>query len=126
MQLVNIEIYKKLESILGKGDVLVYPGIADVDSKFPYVVYRNDSYTADRSKDGIESYNLSYTIEIVSGKFNKVDELSDLIRVGLDGYRSGLITRCWNTGGSYQAGDDFHMQSLNFEIECDGSGADGR
>lgn len=119
MQFVNKEIYARLSNILNDIKVPSYPAIADEDAKLPYVVYNNNSYTVNRTKDGIESYDMQYNISVYADKFDTADQIADLIRKGLDGIRSKTIYRLWLNSGSSSFTDGVFVQDLNFDIECD-------
>lgn len=117
MKRLNERIYDKLKQAVGK--IAIYPGIGKNEAKYPYIVYNDDSYNTEYTKDGPTNEYYSYEISIYSDSFDEADELSDKIRQGLKGVRNEFIRSCRRTGGSAIYGDCF-VRTLTYQIEVDG------
>lgn len=119
MQRINKDIFKLLEAIL-PNKTGIYPAVADVNVRFPYVVYSCSDYNVERSKDGIEYFRMNYSVTVVSDKFDEADTLADSIISGMDGHRSHDIQQCHLVGGSSSFSDTVFYQSLDFSVVSDG------
>lgn len=106
---VNQKIYGLLANILGN-KAKVYPGIAKVDAKLPYVVYADNSYASESTKDGDAGDSVYYTMTVVSESFDEADSLSDMIREGLGG-----VSWIKRTGGEYVYSDK-HERTINYTV----------
>lgn len=118
MQRVNKEIYKVLEAIL-PNKTGIYPAFGSEDAKFPFVVYNCDSLVPDRTKDGIEGYQMQYSVDIYSDKFDVSDLFEDLIIEGLEGHRGDIIYGVELQDGSSSFDGSFR-HTLNFKVWVDG------
>lgn len=116
MRKLNTAINKKINEILP--DVPVYPAIADADAAMPYVVYTDESFTVDRTKDGIFSQIHNVTIDIWTEKFDEGDEMADILLANMEYVISPGI-ESYITSGNWGYEDGSYRQTLNFEIEVD-------
>lgn len=81
MERVNSVLYRLLKGCLSS-DVKVYPGIAEEDAKFPYIVYNQDSFQAKSTKDGIYKLTFQYGVDVWSDTFNESDKYATEIAFG--------------------------------------------
>ena len=62
----------------------IYPLIADVDTTFPFIIYKRTGITPADSKDRfIYSEDVYVDIVIASDKYNESIEIADLVRTAL-------------------------------------------
>lgn len=87
MRLINRFVKASIQGAVGE-DVRVYPAIGSEAAKAPYVIYRCGDGTPERSKDGIESVGMTYTVICLSERFDQADRMMDSV-MALDGTRSG-------------------------------------
>lgn len=114
MQRVNQAVYKRLRELLPE-QVAIYPGIADEETQFPYCVYNSDSFSTDMSKDGIEGYQFSYTIQLWATTFDECDNLATIVGEGMNGRIGAEIDAVLSGGSSGYEGA--FLQVLNFNID---------
>ena len=113
MQRVNQAIYQKLRQILPE-QVKIYPVIADEDAKLPLCVYNGVSFNTDTSKDGIEEYQFSYTVQLWTVTFDECDELATIVTEKMNGIIGEKIEAILSSGSSgYDNGAFFQELSFN-------------
>lgn len=115
MRKLNTAINKKINEILP--DVPVYPAIADADAAMPYVVYTDESFTVDRTKDGIYATNHNISVQIWTDTFDKGDEMADMLLEAFCGKIAPKVNISLE-GGSWGHSNGFY-QVLNFSAEVD-------
>ncbi|KAA6335893.1 hypothetical protein EZS27_015920 [termite gut metagenome] len=119
MTILNKEIYKKLISLVDK-NVVVYPGFARAEPRFPFIVYNDDSSEANATKLGIFSDTVSVSIVICSESFDRTDEITDKVRAGFMNFGHKQIKSCMRKRGSaecYKQGEPLVFQrTLIYEI----------
>lgn len=117
MQLANNNIGVLLKNIAGTS-VKVYPSIAVDSPSIPFIVYRNNNYSPDRSKDGIESFVSEYSVTICHKTFDAAMSLSDRILSSVDGYSDDVIMSCkFFSGGDRGYEDGGYVHELLFSVE---------
>lgn len=119
MQRVNKEIYKVLESAL-PNKTGIYPAFGSEEARFPFVVYNCDSFTTDRSKDGIEEYRMQYSVDVYSDRFDESDRIADMVIENLEGYRIEAISGVIRLTGGSSSYDGSFRHTLNFDVVVDG------
>ncbi len=125
MERVNSELYRLLKRWLPSG-VKVYPGIAEEDAKFPYVVYNQESFETKRTKDGIYGISFQYVVDVWCETFNEADKYATQIVLGSS--RLGRILleepsgrlRLVLSEGSADFSDGGFLQRLSFSIQYEG------
>lgn len=125
MERVNSELYRLLKQWLPSG-VKVYPGIAEEDAKFPYVVYNQESFETKRTKDGIYGISFQYVVDVWCETFNESDKYATQIVLGSS--RLGRILLEEPSGclrlvlaeGSADYSDGGFLQRLSFSIQYEG------
>lgn len=114
MERVNQAVYKRLRELLPER-VAIYPGVADEDAKFPYCVYNADSFSTETSKDGIEGYQFSYSVQLWAITFDECDNLATVAGEGMNGRIGAGIDAVLSGGSSGYEGA--FLQVLNFNVE---------
>lgn len=113
------------EAVVAKVQNKIFPLIADVDTTFPFIVYKRTGVEAADTKDRF-IYNEDTYVEVViaSDKYVESIELADLIKSALVGKRgnySGIDiydTRMTNADEDYI--EDTFTQTLTFNIKTNG------
>ena len=96
----------------------IYPLIADVDTTFPFIIYKRTGITPADSKDRfIYSEDIYVDIVIASDKYNESIEIADLVRIallkgGYDGIKDINLT---DADEDYI--EDTFIQNLTFKIK---------
>ena len=88
---MSLQIGKAIYQILSNDtDVVdrvqnkIYPLIADVDTTFPFIIYKRTGITPADSKDRfIYSEDVYVDVVIASDKYNESIEIADLVRTAL-------------------------------------------
>lgn len=115
MQRVNAEIKRLISEAVG-ADVKVYPVIGEQNAKFPYVVYVDNGFEANRTKDGIYSFRHNYSLVVCAERFDESDALADALIAHLDGARTVVLLDCKLSGGGTEYAECY-VHKLNFDIE---------
>lgn len=96
----------------------IYPLIADVDTTFPFIIYKRTGITPADSKDRfIYSEDVYVDVVIASDKYNESIEIADLVRTallkgGYDGIKDINLT---DADEDYI--EDTFIQNLTFKIK---------
>lgn len=96
----------------------IYPLIADVDTTFPFIIYKRTGITPADSKDRfIYSEDVYVDVVIASDKYNESIEIADLVRTallkgGYDGIKDIDLT---DADEDYI--EDTFIQNLTFKIK---------
>ena len=96
----------------------IYPLIADVDTTFPFIIYKRTGITPADSKDRfIYSEDVYVDVVIASDKYNESIEIADLVRSallkgGYDGIKDINLT---DADEDYI--EDTFIQNLTFKIK---------
>ena len=96
----------------------IYPLIADVDTTFPFIIYKRTGITPADSKDRfIYSEDVYVDVVIASDKYNESIEIADLVRTallkgGYDGIKDIDLT---DADEDYI--EDTFIQTLTFKIK---------
>lgn len=100
----------------------VYPIAAPADTTFPFVVYsRTNSYTENQTKDGWLNDRCSFSITVVSDKYDESVEVAEFVRDALENCilsSSSLeIHNIHLTSSNELFNEDEYIQNLYFECE---------
>ena len=122
---MSLQIGKAIYQILSNDtDVVdrvqnkIYPLIADVDTTFPFIIYKRTGITPADSKDRfIYSEDVYVDVVIASDKYNESIEIADLVRTallkgGYDGIKDIDLT---DADEDYI--EDTFIQNLTFKIK---------
>lgn len=116
MRKLNTAINKKINEILP--DVPVYPAIADADAAMPYVVYTDESFTVDRTKDGPLERLHSVSVELYVDDFDKGDEMADKLADNMNCILAPGVYSLLMGGSSDYTGEGYVFK-LDFDVEVD-------
>lgn len=100
----------------------VYPIAAPADTTFPFVVYsRTNTYSTDHTKDGWLGDRCSFTITVVSDKYDESVDIAEFVRRLLENcilYNTSLkIENIHLTSSNEMFNEDEYIQNLYFECE---------
>ena len=118
---VGIAIYHILSNdtdVVDRVKNKIYPLIADVDTTFPFIIYKRTGITPADSKDRfIYSEDVYVDVVIASDKYNESIEIADLVRTallkgGYDGIKDINLT---DADEDYI--EDTFIQNLTFKIK---------
>lgn len=110
-------IYQKLKDLAGGR---IYPVVAEQSTVYPFVVYyRTAVQNTNYNKDGYSEDAVSFTVCVVSDKYNESCTLAHQVRERLECQRikgNGMvITSIRITGIDESYEDNAYVQRLNFE-----------
>lgn len=96
----------------------IYPLIADVDTTFPFIIYKRTGITPADSKDRfIYSEDVYVEVLIASDKYNESIEIADLVRTALQkGSYDGIKDIAFTDADEDYLQDTF-IQNLTFKIK---------
>lgn len=96
----------------------IYPLIADVDTTFPFIIYKRTGITPADSKDRfIYSEEVYVEVVIASDKYNESIEIADLVRTALlKGSYDGIKDITFTDADEDYTQDTF-IQNLTFKIK---------
>lgn len=125
MERVNSALYRFLSGCLPV-KVKVYPGIADEDAKFPYVVYNQESFETKRTKDGVYRIEFRYVVDVWSDSFNESDSCAT--SVVFQSFAAGVVCledpsgclRIVLKDGSSDYSEGGFVQRLSFDVAYEG------
>lgn len=91
----------------------IYPIVADVNTSFPFIVYRKSSYTPSYTKDGISSKSATVEIVIASNTYNLGADIAEKVfkAISAADKKFRLVTN------SDDYSEDTFIQYLTFNIE---------
>lgn len=100
----------------------VYPIAAPADTTFPFIVYsRTNTYSTNQTKDGWLGDECSFTVTVVSDKYDESVEIAEFVRTLLENcilYNSSLkIQNIHLTSSNEMFNEDEYIQNLYFECE---------
>lgn len=96
----------------------IYPLIADVDTTFPFIIYKRTGITPADSKDRfIYSEDVYVDVVIASDKYNESIEIADLVRTALLKGRYDGIKDINLTDADEDYIEDTFIQNLTFKIK---------
>ena len=97
----------------------VFPLVADLGTKFPYIVFSRNE-TDEYSKDNLYQEILNYDIIVASDKYDEGVDIAELVRdeleckrIEVEGYKIVSI-RVISTSESY---NEAYLQQLTFEFK---------
>lgn len=104
--------------ILNKVNNKIYPLIADVDTTFPFIVYRRTKVVPADSKDRFV-YNEDIYVEVIiaSDKYNEGVEIADLVRDSLQKGNYEGIKDIQLSDADEEYKEDTFIQNLTFKIK---------
>ena len=96
----------------------IYPLIADVDTTFPFIIYKRTGITPADSKDRF-SYSEEVYVDVViaSDKYNESIEIADLVRSALTKGKYDGIKDIQITDADEDYLEDTFIQNLTFKIK---------
>lgn len=96
----------------------IYPLIADVDTTFPFIIYKRTGITPADSKDRfIYSEDVYVDVVIASDKYNESIEIADLVRTALLEGSYECIKDITFTDADEDYIEDTFIQNLTFKIK---------
>lgn len=122
---MSLQIGKAIYHILSNNtDVVdkvqnkIYPLIADVDTTFPFIIYKRTGIVPADSKDKfIYSEDVYVNVVIASDKYNESIEIADLVRQALQkGSYDGIKDIAFTDADEDYLEDTF-IQNLTFKIK---------
>lgn len=119
------QILHNNEDVAAKLQDKIFPLIADINTTFPFIVYKRTGITPAYTKDRY-SANDTVTIEIViaSDRYNDAVEIADLVRVALQGKQQAYSNIEIQDIRLVSADEDFiedtFIQTLIFNIITNG------
>lgn len=96
----------------------IYPLIADVDTTFPFIIYKRTGIIPADSKDRfIYSEEVYVEVVIASDKYNESIEIADLVRSTLTTGKYNEIKGIQITDADEDYIEDTFIQNLTFKIK---------
>lgn len=96
----------------------IYPLIADVDTTFPFIIYKRTGIIPADSKDRfIYSEEVYVEVVIASDKYNESIEIADLVRSTLTTGKYNEIKDIQITDADEDYIEDTFIQNLTFKIK---------
>ena len=125
---MSLQVGKAIYTLLSSNQQLVsmvdgniFPLIAEINTTFPFIVYKRESVTPQYSKDYWTSDEVMINVMVASNDYVQSIEIADLVRQSLDqkqGEYSGIKIRDLRL---IQADEDFiddtYIQYLTFKIK---------
>jgi hypothetical protein len=91
---MSLQIGKAIYSLLSSDDELtnkvhnkIFPLIANINTTFPFIVYKRDSIEPQYTKDYLTGETITMEIVIASNDYVESIEIADKVRSILDNYR---------------------------------------
>lgn len=104
-------------NIVDRVESKIYPLVADIDTTFPFIVYRRTKVVPAESKDR-QTYDKDIYVEIIvaSDKYEEGVEIADLVRSTLQkgNYKDIREIRLSDADEEYK--EDVFLQNLTFKI----------
>lgn len=124
---MSLQVGKAIYSLLSSNQQLVsivdgniFPLIAEINTTFPFIVYKREAITPQYTKDYWTSDEVMINVMVASNDYVQSIEIADLVRQSLDqkqGVYSGIKIRDLRL---IQADEDFiddtYIQYLTFKI----------
>lgn len=107
-----IAIGKKINALLSPLGA-VYPMLAPVDAKAPFIVYTRDNIVRVYNKDGISEEVATVTINVVHRSYSEAVEVAEKADKILTDTRLAHLV---DAGEAYYPDDNLFIQSLTYEI----------
>ena len=125
---MSLQVGKAIYTLLSSNQQLVsmvdgniFPLIAEINTTFPFIVYRREAITPQYTKDYWTSDEVMINVMVASNDYVESIEIADLVRQSLDqkqGEYSGIKIRDLRL---IQADEDFiddtYIQYLTFKIK---------
>lgn len=125
---MSLQVGKAIYSLLSSNQQLVsmvdgniFPLIAEINTTFPFIVYRREAITPQYTKDYWTSDEVMINVMVASNDYVESIEIADLVRQSLDqkkGEYSGIKIRDLRlTQADEDFIDDTYIQYLTFKIK---------
>lgn len=104
--------------IVDKVENKIYPLVADVDTTFPFIVYRRTKVVPADSKDRfVYSEDIYVEVIVASDKYNEGVEIADLVRDSLQKGKYNDIKDIQLSDADEEYKEDTFIQNLTFKIK---------
>lgn len=125
---MSLQVGKAIYTLLSSNQQLVsmvdgniFPLIAEINTTFPFIVYKRESVTPQYSKDYWTSDEVMINVMVASNDYVESIDIADLVRQSLDskqGEYSGIKIRDIRlTQADEDFIDDTYIQYLTFKIK---------
>ena len=125
---MSLQVGKAIYSLLSSNQQLVsmvdgniFPLIAEINTTFPFIVYRREAITPQYTKDYWTSDEVMINVMVASNDYVESIEIADLVRQSLDqkkGEYSGITIKDIRlTQADEDFIDDTYIQYLTFKIK---------
>ena len=127
--MTSLQIGKLIYSLLlenpeisGQVGERIFPIVADIETRFPFIIYKRINIDTTTSKDRYtHSESVDIEIIIASESYNKSIGLAEIVRSVLEGkkleYEGFKVQDIRLTGASEDYTDDTFIQNLTFNIQ---------
>jgi len=128
---MSLQIGKAIYSLLNANENLVaktgnkiFPLISEIDTTFPFIIYKRTSVTPIYTKDYLTEDELTVEVVVASDKYNEAVEIADLVRDSLEGKKGTYSDLTIKSIRMKEADEDYtqdtFIQNLNFIIKVYG------
>ena len=125
---MSLQVGKAIYTLLSSNQQLVsmvdgniFPLIAEINTTFPFIVYRREAITPQYTKDYWTSDEVMINVMVASNDYVESIEIADLVRQSLDqkkGEYSGITIKDIRlTQADEDFIDDTYIQYLTFKIK---------
>lgn len=117
-------LYNLLQSsptIKGAVEDRIFPLVADIETLFPFIIYKRTNIEPFNTKDRFHSESVDIEIIVAAESYIKSIEVAEMVRAELEGKRiesEGFrVQDIRLTGASEDYADDTFIQNLTFNIQ---------